>query len=147
MQLIKPILEEAAAIASLRRDLHAHPELGYQEERTAALIADTLSGWGITVQRGLGGTGVVGTIRNGSGLRAIGLRADFDALPVTERNSFAHASVHAHGELMCSSRWISVRLQRLSGAMTSIRRQFPAAFLERSFFFIKRPRLLYSPTP
>ena len=84
MKLIKPILEEAAAIASLRRDLHAHPELGYQEERTAALIADTLSGWGIAVHRGLGGTGVVGTIRNGSAMRAIGLRADIDALPVTD---------------------------------------------------------------
>ena len=95
MKLIKPILEEAAAIASLRRDLHAHPELGYQEQRTAALIAETLNGWGIEVHRGLGGTGVVGTIRNGSAARTIGLRADIDALPVTERNTFAHASVHA----------------------------------------------------
>jgi len=95
MKLLKPILEDAAALAALRRDIHAHPELGYQEERTAALIADTLGRWGIAVHRGLGGTGVVGSVRNGSAARAVGLRADIDALPVTERNTFAHASVHA----------------------------------------------------
>jgi hippurate hydrolase len=94
MSLLKPILEDAAALASLRRDLHAHPELGYQEQRTAALIADTLTQWGIPVHRGLGGTGVVGIVRNGSSARALGLRADIDALPVRERNTFAHASVH-----------------------------------------------------
>ncbi|HXI68210.1 MAG TPA: M20 aminoacylase family protein [Steroidobacteraceae bacterium] len=95
MKLLKPILEDAAALAALRRDIHAHPELGYQEERTAALIADTLGRWGIAVHRGLGGTGVVGSVRNGSTARAVGLRADIDALPITERNTFAHASVHA----------------------------------------------------
>src|SRR5262252_3811166 len=95
MKLLKPILEDAAALAALRRDIHAHPELGYQEERTAALIADTLGRWGIAVHRGLGGTGVVGIVRNGGAARAVGLRADIDALPVTERNTFAHASVHA----------------------------------------------------
>ena len=94
MSLLKPILADADALASLRRDLHAHPELGYQEQRTAALIADTLTQWGIPVHRGLGGTGVVGIVRNGSSARALGLRADIDALPVTERNTFAHASVH-----------------------------------------------------
>ena len=65
MHLLKPILEDAAALASLRRDIHAHPELGYQEERTSALIAETLNAWGIPVHRGLGGTGVVGIVRNG----------------------------------------------------------------------------------
>jgi len=95
MNLLKPILDDAAALASLRRDLHAHPELGYQEQRTSALVADTLTNWGIPVHRGLGGTGVVGIVRSGSGTRALGLRADMDALPVTERNRFAHASVHA----------------------------------------------------
>ena len=94
MSLLKPILADADALASLRRDLHAHPELGYQEQRTAALIADTLTQWGIPVHRGLGGTGVVGIVRNGSSARALGLRADIDALPVRERNTFAHASVH-----------------------------------------------------
>lgn len=94
MKPIESILAEAAAIQTLRRDIHAHPELGYQEQRTSELIASTLTGWGIPVHRGLGGTGVVGILRNGEGARAVGLRADIDALPVTEHNTFAHASVH-----------------------------------------------------
>jgi len=95
MRLIESILADAAAITALRRDIHAHPELCFQEERTSELIAQTLSGWGIEVHRGLGKTGVVGVIRNGSSARGVGLRADIDALPMTERNTFAHASVHA----------------------------------------------------
>ena len=94
MKLIEPIREQAAALQTLRRDLHAHPELGFQEQRTSDLIAATLEGWGIPVHRGLGKTGVVGIVRQGSGTRAVGLRADIDALPVTERNTFAHASVN-----------------------------------------------------
>ena len=94
MKLVEPIREQAAALQTLRRDLHAHPELGFQEQRTSDLIAATLEGWGIPVHRGLGKTGVVGIVRQGSGTRAVGLRADIDALPVTERNTFAHASVN-----------------------------------------------------
>jgi len=86
---------DAAAIAALRRDIHAHPELCFQEERTSDLIARTLTEWGIPVHRGLGTTGVVGIIKRGSGKRALGLRADIDALPMTEHNTFPHASVHA----------------------------------------------------
>ena len=110
MKLLKPILDDAAALAALRRDIHAHPELGYQEERTAALIADTLGRWGIDVHRGLGGTGVVGSVRNGSAARAVGLRADMDALPVTERNTFAHASVHAGRMHACGHDGLSAML-------------------------------------
>jgi hippurate hydrolase len=95
IQLLKPIVAEAAAIEILRRDIHAHPEIGFQELRTSELIAQTLTGWGIPVHRGLGKTGVVGIVKNGSGSRAVGLRADIDALPMTELNRFAHASVHA----------------------------------------------------
>jgi amidohydrolase len=94
MKLIEPILAEVSAIQALRRDLHAHPELGFQEQRTADLIASTLAAWGIPVHRGLGKTGVVGIVKGGASARAVGLRADIDALPVTERNTFAHASVH-----------------------------------------------------
>jgi amidohydrolase len=94
MKLIEPIREQAAALESLRRDLHAHPELGFEEQRTSDLIANTLESWGIAVHRGLGKTGVVGVVRQGTSGRAVGLRADIDALPVTERNTFAHASVH-----------------------------------------------------
>ncbi len=80
---------------ALRRDIHAHPELCFQEVRTSDLIAKTLQSWGIEVHTGLGTTGVVGVIKGRPGKRAIGLRADIDALPMTEHNTFAHASRHA----------------------------------------------------
>jgi amidohydrolase len=92
---LDPIVADMEQVVALRRDLHAHPELCFQEQRTSNLIADTLSEWGIPVHRGLGKTGVVGIIKNGSSDRAIGLRADIDALPMTEHNTFPHASVHA----------------------------------------------------
>ena len=94
MKLIESILADAAAIASVRRDIHAHPELCFEEERTSDLIARQLEEWGIPVHRGLGRTGVVGIIKNGSSPRAVGLRADMDALPVHEKNTFEHASRH-----------------------------------------------------
>ena len=94
MQLIESILSDAASIAALRRDIHAHPELCFEEQRTSDVIAKALTDWGIPVHRGLGTTGVVGIIKNGSSNRALGLRADIDALPMTERNTFAHASKH-----------------------------------------------------
>lgn len=94
MQLIESILADAGSIAALRRDIHKHPELCFEERRTADLIAKALGEWGIPVHRGLGGTGVVGIVKNGSSNRAVGLRADIDALPITERNQFPHASVH-----------------------------------------------------
>ena len=68
----------------LRRDIHSHPELGFQEHRTAALVADKLTQWGYEVTTGLGVTGVVGTLRKGNGQRRLGLRADMDALPMQE---------------------------------------------------------------
>jgi hippurate hydrolase len=94
MNLIESILADVQSITTLRRDIHAHPELCFQEQRTSDLIADALTGWGIPVHRGLGTTGVVGIVRNGSSSRAVGLRADIDALPMTEHNQYAHASVH-----------------------------------------------------
>ena len=94
MKLIPDILADAAALTALRRDIHAHPELCFQEERTSELIARQLTAWGIPVHRGLGKTGVVGILKNGSSSRTLGLRADIDALPMTEHNSFAHASQH-----------------------------------------------------
>src|SRR5437588_4512248 len=94
MKLIESIATEAPSIQALRRDLHAHPELGFEEQRTSDLIASTLTGWGIPVHRGLGRTGVVGIVRNGSSARAWGLRADIAGLPRTERNGFAPVAVH-----------------------------------------------------
>lgn len=80
----------------LRRDIHAHPELAFQETRTSDLVAATLQGLGIEVHRGLAGTGVVGKLSRGTSARAIGLRADMDALPIQEKNDFAHRS-HTDG--------------------------------------------------
>jgi hippurate hydrolase len=94
MQLIESILADAAAITTLRRDIHAHPELCFEEVRTADVIAKALTDWGIPIHRGLGKTGVVGIVKNGTSARAVGLRADIDALPMTEHNQFAHASRH-----------------------------------------------------
>ena len=94
MQLIESILADAAAIATIRRDIHAHPELCFEEVRTADVIAKALTDWGIPIHRGLGKTGVVGIVKNGTSTRAVGLRADIDALPMTEHNQFAHASTH-----------------------------------------------------
>ena len=94
MQLIESILADAAAIATIRRDIHAHPELCFEEVRTADVIAKALTDWGIPIHRGLGKTGVVGIVKNGTSNRAVGLRADIDALPMTEHNKFAHASTH-----------------------------------------------------
>nr|MCU0813173.1 amidohydrolase [Burkholderiaceae bacterium] len=94
MQLIESILADAAAITAIRRDIHAHPELCFQEQRTADVIAQALTDWGIPIHRGLGTTGVVGIVKNGTSNRAVGLRADIDALPMTEHNTFAHASRH-----------------------------------------------------
>jgi amidohydrolase len=88
------ICRAAPAIATLRRDLHAHPELRFEEHRTSARVAQELAQCGITVHRGIGKTGVVGVLRRGTSPRAIGLRADMDALPITESNTFEHASVH-----------------------------------------------------
>ena len=94
MQLIESILADSAAVAAIRRDLHAHPELCFQEQRTSDVIAKALTDWGIPVVRGLGTTGVVGIVKHGDSPRAIGLRADIDALPMTEHNRFAHASTY-----------------------------------------------------
>lgn len=77
-----------------RRDIHAHPELGFEEDRTSDLIAEKLTSFGLDVHRGLGKTGVVGTLRVGNHTKAIGLRADMDALPILEENTFAHKSIH-----------------------------------------------------
>ncbi len=76
----------------LRRDIHQHPELAYEEHRTSALVADKLRQWGYSVTTGLGGTGVVGQMVRGSGKTRIGLRADMDALPIQENNGLAWSS-------------------------------------------------------
>ncbi len=94
MNLIDPILQFHSSLQQIRRDIHAHPELCFEEQRTSDVVAQKLQEWGIPTIRGLGVTGVVGIIRNGDSARAIGLRADMDALPMQEINTFPHASTH-----------------------------------------------------
>jgi len=94
MKLLDSIVTQAASIAAVRRDIHAHPELCFEEVRTADVVAGKLTEWGIPIHRGLGTTGVVGIVKAGTSSRAIGLRADMDALPMQEFNTFAHASQH-----------------------------------------------------
>jgi amidohydrolase len=100
MNLIDAIKVDAAEMARVRKDIHAHPELCYQEARTSALVADQLRQFGVEVHTGLGVTGVVGVIKGqqspaaGQPLKSLGLRADMDALPIQELNTFEHASQH-----------------------------------------------------
>ncbi len=92
MKLIPEVLAARDEIQSIRRTIHAHPELRYEEVRTAELVAQRLEQWGIEVHRGLGKTGVVGVLKRGTSKRAVGLRADMDALPIQELNTFGHRS-------------------------------------------------------
>ena len=79
-------------LTAIRRDIHAHPELGLEEHRTADIVARKLEEWGIEVHRGVGQTGVVGVLRNGNGQASVGLRADMDALPIQEATGLPYAS-------------------------------------------------------
>src|ERR1019366_8488085 len=94
MNLIDPIIQFHSELQKVRRDIHAHPELCFEEQRTADLVAQKLTEWGIPILRGMGVTGVVGIVKSGGSARAIGLRADMDALPMQETNTFAHTSRH-----------------------------------------------------
>lgn len=95
MKIEPQIAAAAAELTAIRRDIHAHPELGFEEERTSTIVAQKLKEWGCEVTTGIGKTGVVGTIRVGNNPRAIGLRADMDALPMDEHNTFDHRSRHS----------------------------------------------------
>ncbi len=92
MSIIDHVRKYHDELTAIRRDFHAHPELGMEEERTSEIVAEKLKGWGLEVQRGIGKTGVVGTLRIGNDTRSIGLRADMDALPMSEANDFDYRS-------------------------------------------------------
>jgi amidohydrolase len=94
MPVIPEIIAYKDELTEWRRDIHAHPELCYQENRTSDLVANRLESFGVEVTRGIAQTGLVGTLKAGTGNRAIGLRADMDALPLHEKNEFAHRSRH-----------------------------------------------------
>jgi amidohydrolase len=91
----------ADELTEWRRDIHAHPELGFEEHRTSALVAERLRAFGCEVATGIGQTGVVGTLRVGNNPRAIALRADMDALPMQEANGFGHRSQTANTMHAC----------------------------------------------
>ena len=112
MQLLAP------EMVALRRQIHANPELAFQEHQTSDLVAEKLAAWGYEVHRGLAGTGVVGTLREGTGTRRLGIRADMDALPIVEATGHPWASrrigcMHACGHdghtamLLCAARYLS----------------------------------------
>ena len=90
MQINDTLLDD---VKQWRQHIHSQPELGFKEFKTAAFIVDKLQSFGIEVHQGLGGTGIVGTLKNGEG-PTIGIRADIDALPIKEQNDIAHKSTH-----------------------------------------------------
>ena len=94
---VEKIRSYHAELRTIRRDIHAHPELAFHENRTSQLVADQLAAWGIEVHRGLAKTGLVGVVKGkkSSSGRAIGLRADMDCLPMHETNNIPHKSKHA----------------------------------------------------
>lgn len=92
MQVLDRIAAYADELTAIRRDLHEHPELGFEEHRTAGIVAEKLRGWGIEVATGIGGTGVVGVVKGTRPGRTIGLRADMDALPIDEQTNLPYAS-------------------------------------------------------
>ncbi|WP_174503107.1 amidohydrolase [Acidiphilium sp. C61] len=127
MTIDEQLLAWAPEFSAWRRDFHAHPELGYQERRTAALVAERLTAFGLDVTTGVGGTGVVGTLRAGSGNRAIALRADMDALPIEEAGdapwrSTTPGTMHACGHdghttmLLAAARYLAAT-RRFSGTI------------------------------
>src|SRR6195952_2533505 len=101
MPIHNRIAEFAAEMTEWRQDIHAHPELAFEEHRTSDIVATKLAAWGIEVTRGIAGTGVVGTLRLGNSKRAIGIRADMDALPMPEANAFAHRSLNENRMHAC----------------------------------------------
>jgi hippurate hydrolase len=94
-EILKALHLRATEFAQVRRDIHHHPELAFDEHRTSALVAEKLGAWGYQVEHGLGGTGVVGKLTRGQGRRKLGLRADMDALPIQETTGKPYASSHA----------------------------------------------------
>ena len=101
MSAFEAITHVQGELTAIRQDIHAHPEIGMEEHRTADIVAQKLEEWGIEVHRGVGGTGVVGVLRPGNGQRAIGLRADMDALPMQEATDAALPAAPPGGMHAC----------------------------------------------
>jgi amidohydrolase len=130
LRIIPRIVEFSPEMVAIRRDIHAHPEIRFEEFRTSDLVAEHLTSYGYTVTRGLGGTGLVGVLKAGSSSRTLGLRADMDALPITEVNTFGHVStvvgkMHACGHdghttmLLAAARYLA-ETKRFDGTLNMI---------------------------
>ncbi len=130
MSVLDAVRRHHPELTAIRRDIHANPELGLTERRTAEIVAARLEAWGIEVHRGIGGTGVVGVLRAGNGHGRIGLRADMDALPIEEATNLAYASrtrgvMHACGHdghttmLLGAARYLA-ETRDFSGTVTFI---------------------------
>jgi hippurate hydrolase len=121
---------DISRFVALRRDIHMHPELGFEEHRTSKIVADLLREWGVDVHTGIAGTGVVGVLRCGDGKRTIGLRADLDALPLQEENQFPHRSQHdgrmhacghdGHTTMLLAAAWHLSKTRDFSGTVNFI---------------------------
>ena len=128
--LLHALTERAGEFIRLRRDIHRQPELAFEEHRTAALVADKLEGWGYAVERGIGGTGVVGRLVRGKGQRRLGLRADMDALPIqeasgrewaSERSGVMHACGHdGHTAMLLAAARHLAEEGRFSGTLNLV---------------------------
>jgi len=128
--LIAWMREHADALRALRQDIHAHPELGFEEQRTSALVAEKLEQWGYEVHRQIGKTGVVGVLRQGNGTRRIGLRADMDALPIVEATGRHYSSCHSgrmhacghdgHTVMLLGAAWYLAQHRDFNGTFTAI---------------------------
>lgn len=116
--MLSSIRAVAPEFVELRRKIHSHPELAFEEHQTSELVAGKLASWGYQVHRGLGKTGVVGTLKKGSGAKKIGIRADMDALPIDEKTGLSYASsipgkMHACGHdghtsiLLCAAKYLA----------------------------------------
>ncbi|AOZ00414.1 amidohydrolase [Cupriavidus sp. USMAHM13] len=128
--IIPEIHASQADFVAIRRQIHAHPELGFEEERTSKLVAAKLREWGYDVTEGIGGTGVVGQLKVGSGTRRLGIRADMDALPIQETTGLPYASavpgkMHAcghdgHTAILLAAAHYLARTRRFDGTLNLI---------------------------
>jgi hippurate hydrolase len=128
--LLDALYMQADEFVAIRRDIHSEPELAFEEHRTSTIVAAALESYGYVVHRGLGGTGVVGQLKRGDGAKRLGLRADMDALPIVEANTFGYASkrrgaMHACGHdghtamLLAAAKYIA-KSARFSGTLNLI---------------------------
>jgi amidohydrolase len=136
MRLQQLIDDLHPGLATLRRDLHAHPELAFEERRTSTMVATYLEKLGMEVHRGLAATGVVGRLCAGTGGRAIGLRADMDALPLVELNTFAHRSQHEGCMHACGHDGHTAMLLGAAEALVALRDE---GFFNGTVYFIFQP--------